>query len=258
MARSCLPLLLLFVASQASSDCSGDACTNPCSCAVPSSVECTDAGLTELPCNIPDTTNGLYLSSNLMTRFAPGDLDGLPALQYFFADSNKLTALESGALNLPRLGELFIPNNNISIVEKGALGGMPNLGLLVLNNNSLTQMPDVSGNPSLTEIALTMNAISEVPADAFAGCHGLRSIELGSNAITTLNKSTFSQLPALRLPSGRVCLDGNPLDCCGLEWLRDMGALDSTCTGRATCASPSALAGQALKDTKGELCPASG
>ena len=82
----------------------------------------------------------------------------------------------------------------------------------------------------------------------------LYDINLGGNRIETVEVNTFDKLPALKLYSGRLCLERNPLNCCGLEWLRAVDALDELCPGRAICAAPLHVQGVALKDTKGKIC----
>jgi hypothetical protein len=278
--------------------CVGDACHAPCNCTAGdgTDLECNDAGLTAVPCKINPSANGVYLSNNGIPAIAAGDFGGLADLQYIFLSNNKLTGIDGSALKgLSKLGELFAPNNRIATVSDDAFDGLDrsadtctphprrptngptsffnprptlrppfmlnSLAYIELNNNSLTVMPKLKGLGALTMLSLANNSIAAVPAGAFGSSPLLTSIELGRNAITTLPKGLFDAVPAMHQYYGRLCLGGNPLDCCGLEWLRDtVAALDATgCAdafqgGRATCASPAKVRGRALKDTKGTIC----
>ena len=51
----------------------------------------------------------------------------------------------------------------------------------------------------------------------------LSDVKLGGNMITSVAKDAFQGLPELTKYYGRLCLENNPLNCCGLEWLRKVG-----------------------------------
>ena len=104
-------------------------------------------------------------------------------------------------------------------------------------------------------LSLTNNTITAITESDFpsADLQLLSSVELSGNEIKTLSKGVFSNLPALQPYTGRLCLGRNPLNCCGLEWLREMQALDSLCDDVAVCASPPRYAGKELKKTRGRL-----
>ena len=240
--------------------CSGDACASPCKCDAGdggTDTECVDSLLTAVPCHINPKANGVYLSNNTIGDIAPGDLDGLDQLQYLFADHNRLTILRAGALSgLTALGELFMPDNRIATVEAGALS--PSLTYLELNNNTLGAVPPLPAG--IATLSLTNNSIGPaLPRAAFDPARGnssaLSDINLGGNQIETVESGAFDSLPGLATYYGRLCLERNPLNCCGLEWLRELDALDSLCPGVATCAQPKALRGVALKKTRGTICP---
>ena len=81
------------------------------------------------------------------------------------------------------------------------------------------------------------------------------SLKLSGNSIASVSRAAFSSLPLL-LQAGagaRLCLGRNPLDCCGLEWMRDLEALDFLCDDKATCEGPGSVRGRALKETEGNI-----
>jgi len=246
---------------RAAAGCAGDACTAPCTCKNADDVECVNAQLTSVPCHIPADSNGVYLSNNSISSVSAGDLANHTALQYLFMDHNLLTEIGDdffGGGTLPQLGELFAPNNHISSVSPAALRAVPMLAYMELNDNELTAVPDLAPLQHIAMLSLANNKIRAITNSTFAAVSTLSSIELQGNQISTVAHAAFATNPILRRYNGRLCLGRNPLNCCGLEWLRELPALDALCDdlgGPATCASPVALAGKALKRTSGTLCP---
>ena len=248
-------VFLLFLRG-AGARCKGDAC-HVCDCSQPvGDVQCrSSAGLTEIPCNIPRETNGFYAVGNLIENLGGGDLSNASSLQYLFVSSNRLTYIGAkDLLGLSNLGELFLQNNSISSVDEMAFFHTPAIGYIELSDNKLRSIPNISGLESLTTLSLFNNSITEVRVKDFKNVPRLRDVKLSGNNVTTVEKGTFDSLPAMRSYQGRICLDNNPLDCCGLEWLRRMEALDSLCNAKTVCASPKHVAGKALKDTVGTIC----
>lgn len=241
--------------------CAGDACSSPCICNDGDSghdVKCVDGTLAAIPCHIPPQANGVYLSNNAITSISRGDLPpALRQLQYIFIDHNRLSSLDGDSFRgLTALGELFAPDNEITSVADDTFATNTHLGYIELNNNSLTAVPPLGGLTNLTMLSLTNNSIAgAITADDFpaADLQLLSSIELSGNQITTVSEAAFSKLPALQVYTGRLCLGRNPLNCCGLGWLRKLQALDSLCDAVAVCASPPKYAGKALAKTHGPL-----
>lgn len=236
--------------------CSGDACSGPCTCSGGDGqdVECNDAKLTALPCHIPPRTPGMYVSNNNITAINPGDLKGLSSLKYLFAAHNQIKTLDRGSLGgLGALGELFLADNQITQVAAAAFDSNTELSYIELNDNRLVSLPpDLP--LSISMLSLVNNSITAVDANAFRGRSKLQSLELGGNKISKLDSATFRDVPLFNKYVGRLCLDRNPLDCCGMEWLREIPALDALCPAKATCAFPVEHRGKALKDIKGRIC----
>ena len=248
--------LALLLLHGARARCEGDAC-HICNCSQPvGDVQCRPgAGLTEIPCNIPPETNGIYAVGNLIKDLGDGDLANVTSLQYLFAASNRLTSISANDLSgLSNLGELYLQNNSISDIDKTAFSDTPALAYIELSDNRLQNIPSISGMQSLRILSLFNNFIAEVRVDDFQNLPQLSDVKLSGNNVITVEKGTFDSLPAMRGYQGRICLDGNPLNCCGLEWLRRLEALDSLCDAKAVCASPKHVAGKALKDTHGTIC----
>ena len=158
--------------------------------------------------------------------------------------------------NLPLLGELYLSDNSISSIDADAFLGLDNLSYIVLNNNLLTSIPSaVRGLPNLQMLSLENNHITSLNADSFVGLSNVFSLKLQGNDISAVSDDTFKDIQTFWQPGAgaRLCLGLNPLNCCGLEWLRDLEALDFLCDLRATCSGPVHLKGVALKDTSGVI-----
>ena len=248
-------VLFLFLRGVRAS-CEGDAC-HICNCSYPvGDVQCRPGtALTEIPCNVPPGTNGLYAVGNLIKDLGDGDLANATSLQYLFVSSNRLTSINAKDLTgLSHLGELYLQNNSISSVDEMAFSDTASLGYIELSDNKLRSIPNVRGLQHLSTLSLFNNIITQVKASDFENLPLLSDVKLSGNNVSTVEKGSFDSLPAMKGYQGRICLDGNPLNCCGLEWLRRMGALDSLCDKQTVCASPKHVAGKALKDTQGIIC----
>ena len=248
-------VLFLFLRGVRAS-CEGDAC-HICNCSYPvGDVQCRPGtALTEIPCNVPPGTNGLYAVGNLIKDLGDGDLANATSLQYLFVSSNRLTSINAKDLTgLSHLGELYLQNNSISSVDEMAFSDTASLGYIELSDNQLHSIPNVRGLQSLTTLSLFNNLITEVRAADFENVPQLCDVKLSGNNVSTVEKGSLDSLPAMRGYQGRICLDGNPLNCCGLEWLRGMEALDSLCDKPTVCASPKHVAGTELKNTRGVIC----
>ena len=122
--------------------------------------------------------------------------------------------------------------------------------------NDGEQVPPLSGLSSLARLGMEQNRVTHITNVDFAigGVPVLSDIKLGGNQITTVARDAFKQLGELGKYYGRLCLENNPLDCCGLEWLRAMPSLDALCDGVATCQFPARYKNRPLKQTRGTIC----
>lgn len=138
----------------------------------------------------------------------------------------------------------------------------------------------LAGMPSLTSLNLSHNALPTLNSYMFQQLsNSLLSLDLSYNNLTRLTKASFgSALPKLVMLDlsnnpevtsidnglwqslgslGALCLAGMPVDCCGLERLRDQGVIDAApCLGHTVCASPANVAGEWLTKTTGTICKA--
>ncbi|KAJ3173620.1 hypothetical protein HDU88_002708 [Geranomyces variabilis] len=168
------------------------------------------------------------------------------------------------------LTELHIVNNWIAHIPPGALRGLPNLVVLDLSQNLLTDLPaELAELVALREIYARENRLAGVPAE-FGDCAELRVCDLGRNRITDLSPAVFSKMASLTtldlshnllriLPSSigllaasLRCLyvHGNPFDASFLTFaapfLAAMGRIDDLSPPSA-CTSPTTPDGSSME-----------
>ncbi|KAJ3162459.1 hypothetical protein HDU86_004941 [Geranomyces michiganensis] len=123
-----------------------------------------------------ETTPHLDLSSRNLSHFpaltSPGDGDG------------------GGGGRFQALTELHIVNNWIAHIPPGALKGLPNLVVLDVSQNLLTDLPaELAELVAMREIYARENRLAGVPPE-LEGCTELRVCDLGRNRITDLSVAT--------------------------------------------------------------------
>ncbi|CAG0894407.1 unnamed protein product, partial [Darwinula stevensoni] len=200
---------------------------------------------------IMETVHPTFMHSSLndlrMLRIMSSSLQRLPweilpqfaVLQFLDLRNNSMTnvpAIESASLE-----KLFLYDNNITSLKGG--WSTPNLIMLKMNGNPITQFPDgffqtldklvefwcISCNlgptlatgslafysDALEYVALDLNSISSLEPGAIAGLISSTVLDLRSNAIVTLPESSFRPiLEVLVLGTGSINLAGELLPSC--------------------------------------------
>lgn len=164
-------------------------CPNNCTCFHDQSwstnvVECSGAGYTEMPSNIPMDTTELYIDGNDLNELSEHSFIGRKNLKVLYANHSniqviynttfhglrKLTTLhlENNMISrfnghelaaLENLRELYLQNNQISFIGNGTFIELRKLQVLRLDNNRLINFEvwQLALNPYLVEIALADN-----------------------------------------------------------------------------------------------------
>lgn len=134
--------------------------------------------------------------------------------------------------------------------------GLPRLQVLSLHGSALPAVtgPAWQALTQLQSLNLSANALTAFsPASFSAAADTLSTLDLSNNPrLASLTGNSFASFSALKA----LCLSQVPLDCCGLEDLRDSGVVDGPgCQGLTVCAAPPIVAGQRLSNTTGVICP---
>lgn len=164
-------------------------CPNNCTCFHDQSwstnvVECSLAGYTEMPSNIPMDTTELYIDGNDFGELSEHSFIGRKNLKVLYANNsniqvmynttfhglkklttlhledNKILRLLGQELStLENLRELYLQNNRISYIGNRTFGDLRKLEVLRLDNNKLIyfEIWQLTLNPYLVEITLADN-----------------------------------------------------------------------------------------------------
>ncbi|KAL7837946.1 hypothetical protein AOLI_G00263500 [Acnodon oligacanthus] len=124
-----------------------------------------------------------------------------------------------------------------------------NTSKLILHHNrikmTIVDAQTLSKYPDITELDLSFNLISELPAVAFSALTNLEVLNLRGNQLKTIGNDTFSDLKKLK----RLELQNNPWNCTCLflnviKCINDSGVQ----TEGGTCAAPEDLANKTVPD----------
>jgi TIR domain/Leucine rich repeat len=164
-------------------------CPNNCTCFHDQSwstnvVECSAAGYTEMPTNIPMDTTEVYIDGNNLGELLGHSFIGRKNLRILFANNTnihtvynttfaglrRLTILHlennviqrfvgNEFLALENLLELYLQNNRISFIEMHTFAEMKRIEVLRLDGNRLVNFEawQLTANPYLVEIGLAEN-----------------------------------------------------------------------------------------------------
>ncbi|KAK9874807.1 hypothetical protein WA026_005615 [Henosepilachna vigintioctopunctata] len=169
-------------------------------------VDCSNAGYTEVPQNIPMDATEIYLDGNDL-----GELGN-----HVF-------------IGKKRLEVLFLNNSNVRSVHNRTFNGVDSLKVLHMENNNLEELRGFEFEPleKLNELYLDHNKISIVHNQTFQKMHNLEVLKLDENEIVDF---TPWKLPVNTGRVPRVTLNGNKWSCdCNslapLEvWIRETGS----------------------------------
>ncbi|XP_059608216.1 protein artichoke [Phlebotomus argentipes] len=118
--------------------------------------------------------------------------------------SGKLNRLEAGLFHdLPRLKTIDVSNNGINWIHLRALARLPQLKVLQLSGNRITDagmvgraIKDLS---NLEVLKLDSNRITTLGEGSFVDLPSLKELHLNSNAITEIHHGAFHRTPNLKI-----------------------------------------------------------
>lgn len=159
--------------------------------------------------NVPDNAlsavrslTHLLLQDNLLTAIADRAFVGLTSLAVLNMSSNRLIALPQELFQTPRsLRQLYLQNNTLSVLAPGLLEGLARLEVLDLSQNELTSTwinrDTFGGLMRLVVLNLGSNALTSIDASVFRGLYSLQILNLEHNAIATIANNAFADLKNL-------------------------------------------------------------
>ena len=180
-------------------------------------------GLTELPPEVfagLTNLNWLSLQFNALTSLPAGVFSDLTSLwQGLILADNRLASFPETVFaglfpdpetsGLPERGLLILENNELTRVPPGAFAGLTGVNWLFLNGNRLTDLPPnlFSDLSRMTFLNLENNRLSAVANGLFAGLSGMPTLSLSFNRLTSVPTAAFQDLAGLQ----RLNLAGNQI-----------------------------------------------
>uniref|UniRef100_A0A2I2Y6I0 Leucine rich repeats and immunoglobulin like domains 1 n=1 Tax=Gorilla gorilla gorilla TaxID=9595 RepID=A0A2I2Y6I0_GORGO len=192
----------------------------------------------------------LHLEYNSLVEVNSGSLYGLTALHQLHLSNNSIARIHrKGWSFCQKLHELVLSFNNLTRLDEESLAELSSLSVLRLSHNSISHIAEgaFKGLRSLRVLDLDHNEISgtiEDTSGAFSGLDGLSKLNLGGNAIRSVQFDAFvkmKNLKELHISSDSFLCD------CQLKWLPPWligRMLQAFVT--ATCAHPESLKGQSI------------
>uniref|UniRef100_A0A8R1E082 Peroxidase n=1 Tax=Caenorhabditis japonica TaxID=281687 RepID=A0A8R1E082_CAEJA len=220
--------LAIFFVLVSGASCQTSHCPDKCHCDEKGLVvDCSSAGLTRIPQEIPQTVRNLVLRNNRIHTLKRSDLQ-------------RFSQLES----------LVLTHNKIKVVEENILDHLPELKRLSLAHNQLVYIPPLCSNVHpLASLNLKRNRIQFVDEQTLQYFPDLVQIDLSHNRIQSLRTKLFDNQNALT----HAHLEGNPWNCdCRaskiasllrrVQWER-----------KAYCSNPAALRHQPVDEVEESL-----
>ena len=142
------------------------------------------------------TLERLCLDDNQLTSL-PDPLGAvLPAMRHFSAARNALTRLPATLSDWRHLVSFSARNNKLTMLNQVDFSNWAHIELVFLGTNELTDIPETLCQPSLLELDLRSNKITDVPL-ALAKCTQLKRLHLGDNKFVTIPPEILGNLPDL-------------------------------------------------------------
>ncbi|KAM3594628.1 uncharacterized protein V6R79_011158 [Siganus canaliculatus] len=135
-------------------------------------VQCSNAGISAVPINVPADTVKLRLEKTAISRVPRAAFYNLSELRFLWLTYNSITSIHpSSFVNLKTLRELRLDGNLLTSFPWEGLRDMPRLQTLGLHNNRLSSLPAHAAVflPNITYLDLSSNSTLSPPCEAVVG-----------------------------------------------------------------------------------------
>lgn len=150
----------------------------------------------------------IILDGDQIRAIYPGAFENLERIYCIRIRNNYINEINEGVFNNLSLSELNLMNNHISVIHKNAFNDMPELTVLLLNDNKLRRWNRdwFLNTPKLSTLNVAHNLIEFLPARAFKNVNGVHvvnsvnvttNIHLNSNNISYIDPAVFEDLQVL-------------------------------------------------------------
>ncbi|XP_044594812.1 protein artichoke-like [Cotesia glomerata] len=159
--------------------------------------------------------------NKLCGHYPGGGCDGIllekfPQLEYFSIENVGLRDVSVNAfLYSSALVHLIMSQNNLSQIDNGTFHDLVNLKKLILDDNRLSALPDLSKLKNLELFSIARNEISSLRKFDFDKLENLKSLNLSYNNLGEIIPGTFNGLESLEI----LDLSGNKLQTLSTFWI---------------------------------------
>lgn len=172
------------------------ACPLPCKCTT-NRVDCTRAGLEQVPENLNSNVTTLLLGWNRLTKITLESLKNYPYLKTLVLNYNEIVSVE-GELEHEHLESLDLAYN--SVQELTFLPKFPRLHHLNLSNNDLTELDNstFSSNGKLLSLVIHNNPVQKLDEGTFRKNNMLAVLSIAGLEIDSLPAKLLDPLTRLQ------------------------------------------------------------
>ncbi|XP_015914167.2 leucine-rich repeat and immunoglobulin-like domain-containing nogo receptor-interacting protein 3 [Parasteatoda tepidariorum] len=158
--------------------------------------------------------------AHYITTWDWSQLRNLKKLSLIDVNNIGMGSLDNEFPRLETLTALGISSADLSFIHPDAFRELPNVDLLVLKNNAISEMSrSMFPNPAkkLYHLDLSNNLLTTLPDNMFSNMPDLHEVHLNNNKFVTLREEVFSPIMQ-KLQS--MMLAGNEIRCdCRLRWM---------------------------------------
>lgn len=162
-------------------------------------VDCTGAGLSNLPADMPNTTEALLFSHNRMLNLS--SLPPLLSLRLLDLSYNQIRILDNHWVfeHMEQLRELNLQGNDLKLLQHGSFSGLKNLDVLDLSRNAITtiELHAFGGLNHLSVLRLGYNQLFELKRPWLLSMTSLNELYVPGNHIARIEENTFDKLTSL-------------------------------------------------------------
>ncbi|XP_050589538.1 leucine-rich repeat-containing protein 15-like isoform X1 [Bombus affinis] len=149
------------------------------------------------------------------------DLTGLEKLEKLSLAYNKISYINSKAIEaMSNLRYLNLSGNLLSAFNFDMLRSVKSLDILVLDNNSLDNVP-ITAPLNITQLSINRNNIRYLAINTFFYLHSLRKLFIGENKIESIQADAFQNQVLLE----ELYLNDNQLSYLPIGWCESMKML---------------------------------
>ena len=160
-------------------------------------VNCTDRAFRDIPDDIPPLTINLDFNWNFIKTLSSMSFANTRSVQIFSIAHNRLQTIENGTFyGLDNLTTIILEDNSLS--ELPSLATLRDLIHLDLSRNRISKIDGSRLSPSVRQLYLCENTISILDETSFIGLKNIEVINLSNNRVHVITENALACTSNLR------------------------------------------------------------